>query len=94
MNALDEIFNAHNGRLVSQLGEQFGLDERQVRDAIGSLAPALSRGVQTNVEVRGEESLLNALRNGNHARYLDDLSALAPPHRVLHRPLHLLRVPS
>ncbi len=76
MNALDEIFNAHNGQLVRQLGDQFGLDEGQVRDAISSLAPSLGRGVRTNVEVRGEESLLNALRNGNHARYLDDLSAL------------------
>ncbi len=76
MNALDDIFNAHNGQLVTQLGNQFGLDESQVRDAIGSLAPSLGRGVQTNVDVRGEDALMNALRKGNHARYLDDLSTL------------------
>jgi|GEM_PF-1044248 len=62
---------------LSGLAAQFGLSEDVVSGAIGKLIPGLAGGLLGNVAGSGGlESLLNALKNGGHGRYLEDPGAL------------------
>ena len=78
MNLLETILSAQGGGAVRQLGDQFGLDDRQTRSVIEQLTPALARGLQKNAgNGDGLASLLGALAAGNHQRYLEEPGALA-----------------
>ncbi|MCC6368215.1 MAG: DUF937 domain-containing protein [Bryobacterales bacterium] len=78
MNLLETLLQAQGGGAVRQLAGQFGLDENQATSAISALLPALAGGLQKNVAQEGGlESLLGALTQGNHQRFLDDPSTLA-----------------
>ena len=77
MNLLKTILQAQNGGAVSQLANQFGLDQGQTNSALAQLIPALASGMKNNVSQQGGlDSLLSALNSGNHDRYLDDVSQL------------------
>ncbi len=79
MNPLmDMILGAAGGGVVQKVAGQFGLDESQAASAIQALLPALTGGVQRNVQQAGGlESLLGALTGGQHQQYLDDPSTLS-----------------
>lgn len=63
-----------------QLGQQFGLNESMTQQALQALIPALSAGLKSNAQKAGGiESLLGALNQGNHSRYLDEPSLLGQP---------------
>jgi hypothetical protein len=77
MDMLDSIMNAGSGAAVRQLGSQFGLDDAQAASALSALVPALSAGLQRNVQSPdGLSGLVAALAGGAHQRYLDDPSVL------------------
>lgn len=77
MNLLDMITGAQGGGAVRQLGQNFGLDERQTQSAISALLPALSTGLKCNLAApEGAQNLISALTRGNHQRYLEDPSVL------------------
>ncbi len=79
-NLLETILGAQGGGAVSQIANQFGLNEGQVKDVIGQLAPALGRGIKENARSDGGlDSLMNALQKGNHSQYIDNPSALGAP---------------
>jgi len=83
MNILELILNAQNGGLTRQLGEQFGLDAQQTESALGALLPALAGAVNQNSgQSGGLDSLLEALKGGQHERYLEQPSALGDPATV------------
>lgn len=83
MNILEQILNAQNGGAARQLGDQFGLDDRQTQSALGALLPALAGAVSQNTRAPGGlESLLGALGGGQHARYLDEPSVLGDARTV------------
>ncbi|MDH3213284.1 MAG: DUF937 domain-containing protein [Myxococcales bacterium] len=70
-NLLDTILEANGGAVVGQLAREFGLGDAKARDALGQLAPALARGIQRNASTAGGlDSLMKALSEGNHQRYL------------------------
>jgi hypothetical protein len=73
MNLLDMIMNAQNGDVVRQIATNFKLDERQARSAVGELVPALSRGISRNTKdnEQGLNDLFEALRRGDHGRYIE-----------------------
>jgi len=76
-NILDMLLNGNNGQAVSDLSKQFDLPENQTRAAIEDLIPALSRGLQNNsAQGPGMDDLLEALRTGEHAKYMDDPTTL------------------
>jgi hypothetical protein len=80
MNILEAIMQAQNGGAVDQLGRQFGLDSQQTESALGALLPSLAGALSRNASGPGGlDSLLGALADGQHARYLDDPSTLADP---------------
>jgi len=77
MNILGEILGAQDGRLLRQLSAQFGLGEADTRNAVSSLLPGISQGMKRNMQSQsGLESLLSALNQGNHGRYVDEPSTL------------------
>lgn len=61
----------------AEIGRQFGLNEAQTRAAFEQLGPVVAAGIRRNNQTdNGLESLLKALRGGNHSRYADDASSL------------------
>jgi hypothetical protein len=77
MNMLEAILNAGNGDVVRQMANNFNLDERQARSAMGELVPALARGMRNNASSpQGLNDLLGALTRGQHQRYLEHPEAL------------------
>ena len=75
---LQTIMGAAGGGVLQQLAGQFGLNESQAQSAISALLPALTGGVQRNVQQEGGlESLLGALTGGSHQQYLEDPSSLS-----------------
>jgi hypothetical protein len=77
MSLLESILGAANGGAVQQLGQQFGLDQNQTTSALQQLLPALTGGLQNNLQQQGGlEGLMNALQSGNHGRFLEDPSLL------------------
>jgi hypothetical protein len=74
---LDMLLNASGGGAVQQVGQRFGLSNDQAGNAIGELMPALMAGLQRNASQEGGlDSLLGALNQGNHSRYLDNPATL------------------
>ena len=83
MNLLEMILNADNSGSVREVAQRFEMSEDEARNAIGQIVPALSRGISRNVSQQGGlESLLNALSQGNHQRYLDRPEELARPETI------------
>jgi hypothetical protein len=83
MNLLEMILNSQNGGAVRQLAQNFGLEQDQAASAIANLVPALSSGLMRNMSTGdGLQNLLGALGNGQHQRYLDDISTLGQPEAV------------
>lgn len=62
---------------VGELAPQFGITEAQARDAVASMAPSLSRDMQHRTkESSGMDSLMEALNQGNHKKYIEDSGVL------------------
>ncbi len=80
MNLLDMLMEAQGGGALGSIGKQFGLDDNQAGAAVKALLPALSSGLKRNAgSPQGLEALLNAVKSGNHDRYLDDPKAIEGP---------------
>lgn len=70
MNILDMILN--NSAVVDQVAKNFNLDANSAQSAIKHMLPALTRGVQKNVQKEGGlEGLFGALASGKHSRYVE-----------------------
>ena len=77
MNITDLLLGKDSSDAVGALARQFGISEAQARDAVSTMAPSLSRGMQHRTkENAGLESLMDALNSGNHKKYLDDPGVL------------------
>lgn len=79
-NILDLIFADENKSILNELQNKFDLDETQTRSAVQELIPALSRGLQNNTSsAQGMDSLLEALRTGEHKKYMEQPDNLGTP---------------
>lgn len=77
MSLLKMLLDAQNGGAVQQMAQNFGLDQNQASSAISKLVPALTGAVAKNAGAAGGlDSLVGALKSGNHQRYLDNPSEL------------------
>lgn len=73
MNLFDMLTNAQGGQGMDALARQFNLSQQQTQEAVEALLPAFSQGLKRNAsDPYGIGSFLNAMANGNHARYFDD----------------------
>jgi hypothetical protein len=74
---LDELLSGQNANVLKQLAGTFGVSEGDARTAVGSLLPALSRGISHEISNPSRVSdLMGALRRGNHQQYLDQPESL------------------
>jgi len=79
-NILDMLLSGNNGNTIKDLSKQFDLPEDQTRSAVEELIPALTRGMQNNTQsAPGMDDLLDALRTGDHTRYMDQPDILNKP---------------
>lgn len=74
MSLLETILSAQSGNLVKQMASSNGIDTDSALKLLGKLVPSLTKQVQHNAQDsdQGLESLMNALKSGNHQRYLDN----------------------
>lgn len=71
-NLLDVLFADENKAALREMQNNFNLSEKETRTAVEELIPALSRGIQKNTQdAPGMDDLLEALRTGEHARYME-----------------------
>lgn len=83
MNLLETLLQAQGGSAVKQLAGQFGVNENQAASAVSALLPALSGGLQRNLQQPGGiESLLGALSQGRHERFLEQPETLGAPETI------------
>ena len=81
MQTLFEMLtSAQNGQAVEAMARQFGLSQKQARDAMEALMPAFSQGLKRNAsDPSGVGSFLNALSSGQHAKYFEDMQRAFQP---------------
>ena len=83
MNILDSIMNAGDGAAVRQIGSQLGLNEAQTASALSALVPAVSAGLQQNLQTQdGLSGLIGALSGGKHQRYIENPAVLGDAQTV------------
>ncbi|GAB4357144.1 MAG: DUF937 domain-containing protein [Oricola sp.] len=76
----DMFMNAQNGDAVRQMARQFGLSQKQTQDALEALMPAFSTGLKRNAsDPTGVGSFLQALSDGHHAKYFEDMAQAFSP---------------
>ncbi|MFK8080034.1 MAG: DUF937 domain-containing protein [Granulosicoccus sp.] len=79
-NILDILLSEENKPALSEMQKNFDLSEDQTRAAVEGLIPALSRGLQKNTQdAGGMDALLEALRTGEHAKYMEQPGSLGTP---------------
>ena len=83
MNPLFDMLTgmqAQQNALPEQMAKQFGLQGKQVQDAMEALMPAFSQGLKRNVtSPQGFASFMQALSKGQHADYLQNpMKAFTP----------------
>lgn len=84
MNLFDMLTQASGGAAVQQVSQKTGLSQDQTNLAIKALLPAIAAGLQRNAgQPGGLQSLLGALENGHHDRYLDKPETLAQPDAIM-----------
>jgi hypothetical protein len=82
-NILDLILGGDNKHALDELSKNFNLSEKETRSAVEELIPALSRGLEKNsASAPGMDDLLDALRTGKHAEYVDKPTNLGAPATV------------
>ncbi len=80
MDLIKMLIEAQGGGLLKQVADRCGVDERQAGAAVQSMLPSLAEGMKGNIAKQGGlEDLLNAVKSGNHSRYIDNPSELASP---------------
>ncbi len=80
MGLIDSILAQQSGGILTQIAGQFGLDQETAEKAVRSLVPALSKGLTKNISSEdGLQSLVSALKNGNHGSYVDNPAELSAP---------------
>lgn len=66
-----------NSRSADEVGKAVGIDGDTATQVIGRLLPALTGGLQENLQKSGgAEALAGALQSGSHQRYIDDPAKL------------------
>lgn len=79
----DMVANAQNGNGIEALSRQFGLSEQQTQAALQALMPAFSQGLKRNAsDPYGMANFMNAMANGQHAKYFEDAARANSPEGV------------
>ena len=72
-NLLEMILKAQGGAIVKNMAKQHGLDAGSAFNAIKSLLPAITKGMNNNIQSEGGlGGLLDALNKGSHQKYIEN----------------------
>ncbi len=71
---LGMLTGEQNQSNLKDIMEKFGLDESQARDALSSLLPGVSKGIQQQVQAENS-TILEQISSGAQQQYLDDDNA-------------------
>lgn len=78
MDLLKDLLKSAGTENLENLGNQFGVDSSAVTSVLKQVVPVLGGGIQKNVQAPGGlESLISALQNGGHEKYLGDMPSVA-----------------
>ncbi|MEE9319055.1 MAG: DUF937 domain-containing protein [Granulosicoccus sp.] len=76
-NILDILLGDENKGALQEISKNLNLSEKDTRVAVEELIPALSRGLKNNTaNSPGMDDLLEALRTGKHAEYMEKPNTL------------------
>jgi len=71
MNILTDLLGGQNETAIRNVANQFGVSEKEAQTGLAGLLPSLMNGMKQNASSEeGERALLDAIKNGNHSRYL------------------------
>lgn len=74
------MMQAQNGEAAKAMAAQFGLEQDQITKAWGALLPAFSTGLKRNTSNPMDiGNFMQALSDGHHADYFDNMSAAFSP---------------
>jgi len=79
MSLIDLLAQAQGGRGMSQLGDEFGLDETKVDELSKLLAPAIGSAAKKKAESGGLNDLLGSLKGESQGGMFDDARQAAAP---------------
>lgn len=68
---LEMLMGQQNQSNLNDIMSQFGLDENQARQAVGSLLPGVTQGIQRQVQGQNS-SILEQIAGAQQQQYLDD----------------------
>lgn len=71
---LEMLLGQQNKSNLNDIMSQLGLDESQAKDAIGSLLPQITQGIQKQA-TQQNSSILDQISNAQQQRYMDDDNA-------------------
>lgn len=71
---LEMLMGQQNNSNLNDIMSQFGLNEEQARQAVGSLLPGVTDGIQRQAQAKNS-SILDQLAQAQQQRYLDDDNA-------------------
>ncbi len=54
MNLIDLLAGSQNNPALNQIARQFGLNDQQIRDVIGQVAPALGQGLHATRQLQAD----------------------------------------
>lgn len=73
----------NNGAVVQEIAQRFGIPANTALNAIESIMPALSRGIDRNIsQPGGLDAFVNAVNTGDHQRYVDNPELLVQPETI------------
>lgn len=68
---LEMLMGQKNQSNLSDIMSQFGLNEEQARQAVGSLLPGVTKGIQQQASAKNS-TILDQIANAQQQQYLDD----------------------
>ena len=79
MSIMKLLEQAQGGQGLSQLANQFGLDESKAQELTQMLAPAIGQAAKKRAEEGQMGNVLGAMKGENQAAFFDDATAAAGP---------------
>lgn len=79
MSIMKLLQQAQGGRGLSQLAQQFGLDDGKAQDLAHMLAPAIGQAAKKRAEGGQADTVLAFMRGEDKASFFDDSAAAATP---------------
>ena len=83
MSLLNMLMQAQGGQGLGQLAQKFGIDEGELGNLAGMVAPAIAGGAKRRAQSEGGmQAMLGQMMGETQGRYLDEPAAAAEPEGI------------